>query len=103
MKIVILLLALIGISISSYCSGRAYEPITCIKSEAEISDNKCCYIIISKSDYSYYEIGYCFEFPKEMNGEEIIRKYGYYKVICNEKILKTKLLLSLLLLFLFFK
>ena len=26
----------------------------------------------------------------ESEGEEIIRKYGYYKVICNEKILKTK-------------
>ena len=66
------------------------------------SDNKCCYIIFSYSDYSYFNYGFCLEYPKEMNGEEILRKFGYYKVICDEKILKSKLLLSLLLLFLFF-
>ena len=102
MKTVILLLTLIGISLTRSCSGSVYEPINCIRADVENPDNKCCYIEI-KSSYSYY-YEYCEEFPKDMKGDEIIRTYGYYKVICNGKFMKARLLLSLLLfLVIFFK
>ena len=102
MKTIILLSALIGISFTAICSGIVSEPIDCIKSDVKNPDNKCCYIVMKGyySDYYYF----CEEFPKDMKGDEIIRTYGYYKVICNGKFIKTRLLLSLLLfLVIFFK
>ena len=103
MKIVILLSALIGMSFKSSCSGTADEPIECIKADVENPDNKCCYIQI-KGSYTYYYYEYCLEFPKDMKGDEIVRTFGYYKVICNGKFMKARLLLSLLLfLVIFFK
>ena len=101
MKTVILLLTLIGISLTRSCSGSVSEPIYCIRADVANSDNKCCYVV---QEVYYTNIHLCEEFPKDMKGDEIIRTYGYYKVICNGKFMKARLLLSLLLfLVIFFK
>ncbi len=104
MKIIILLSALIGISFTSSCSGSVEKAITCINSDVTNPDNKCCYVVEKESSYYYDYYTYCKEFPKDMKGDEIIRKYGYYRVTCNGKFMKERLLLLLLLiLVIFFK
>ena len=53
MKTVILLLTLIGISLTRSCSGSVSEPIYCIRADVANSDNKCCYTV-REGYYSNY-------------------------------------------------